>query len=100
MDPKKLNKIIHERVRLGVMSTLSVRGKLTFSELKSILKVTDGNLSVHTAILEKNGLISIFKDFDGKKPRTTFEITRKGKKQFMLYVTEIEKMLTGAAETE
>jgi len=98
MEPKKLNKIIHERVRLGVMSALSVRGKLTFNELKALLKVTDGNLSVHTSILEKNGLIQVMKDFDGKKPRTTFEITQKGKEQFMVYVAEMEKLLAGATE--
>lgn len=100
MEPRKLDKIIHERVRLGIMSVLSVRGGLTFNELKVLLKVTDGNLSVHAAILEKNGLISIIKDFDGKKPRTTFKITKKGKEQFVLYVAEMEKMLSGTAEIE
>ena len=98
MEPKKLNKIIHERVRLGIMSVLSVRGKLTFNELKALLKVTDGNLSVHGAILEKNGLVKIVKDFDGKKPRTTFFITEKGKVQFISYVEEMEKMLSGYLE--
>ena len=100
MEPRKLDKIIHERVRLGIMSVLSVRGKLTFNELKVLLKVTDGNLSVHATILEKNGLISIIKDFDGKKPRTTFKITKKGKEQFVRYVAEMEKMLSGTAEIE
>ena len=100
MEPEKLNKIIHERVRLGVMSVLSVRGRFTFNELKALLKVTDGNLSVHAAILERNGLISIMKDFDGKRPRKTFEITNKGKEQFMLYVAEIEKMIAGTVETK
>ena len=100
MEPRKLDKIIHERVRLGIMSVLSVRGKLTFNELKALLKVTDGNLSVHAAILEKNGLISIIKDFEGKKPRTTFKITKKGKEQFVIYVAEMEKMLSGTAEIE
>ena len=63
MKPEKLNKIIHERVRLAVMSALAARGKLTFNELKKILDVTDGNLSVHTAVLEEHGLIKIKKDF-------------------------------------
>lgn len=95
MEPKKLNKIIHERVRLAVMSMLAGRGKLTFKEMKGLLKVTDGNLSVHTAILEKNELISIQKDFDGKKPRTTFMITEKGRKVFRDYVNELEKIIKG-----
>jgi DNA-binding transcriptional ArsR family regulator len=95
MEPKKLNKIIHERVRLAVMSALAGRGKLTFSEMKQLLDVTDGNLSVHTAILEKNGLIAITKDFDGKKPRTTFTMTQKGKRVFKEYVNELEKIIKG-----
>ena len=95
MEPKKLDKIIHERVRLGIMSALSARGRLTFSELKVLLKVTDGNLSVHGTILEKNGLIQVSKEFAGKKPRTTFQITPKGKEQFLAYVKEMEKILTG-----
>jgi DNA-binding transcriptional ArsR family regulator len=95
MEPRKLNKIIHERVRLAVMSALAGRGKLTFSEMKQLLDVTDGNLSVHTAILEKNGLISIMKDFDGKKPRTTFTMTQKGKRVFEEYVNELEKIIKG-----
>lgn len=95
MEPKKLNKIIHERVRLGIMSTLSVRGKLTFNELKDLLKVTDGNLSVHSAILEKHKLIAIKKDFVGKKPRTTFHITDEGRKKFVAYIAELDKMVGG-----
>ena len=59
-----------KRVRLAIMSALITRGKLTFPELKEMLDVTDGNLSVHASILEKHGLISIVKDFEGKKPRT------------------------------
>ena len=75
------------------MSALAARGKLTFPELKELLEVTDGNLSVHGGILEKHGLISIEKDFIGKKPRTTFIITKEGKKQFKNYIQSIEKML-------
>ena len=72
MKPERLPKLIHERVRLAIMSALAARGKLTFGELKDILDVTDGNLSVHAALLEEHGLIKVKKDFAGKKPRTTF----------------------------
>jgi len=93
MNPRELNKIIHEPVRLAIMSALVTREKLTFPELKELLKVTDGNLSVHASILEKDGLITVVKDFDGKKPRTTFSITDEGRIQFRQYVAELEQML-------
>lgn len=93
MKPDRLNNLIHERVRLAVMSALAARGKLTFSELKEILEVTDGNLSVHAAVLEQNGLIRVKKDFLAKKPRTTFSITEKGRREFRRYVAELEKIL-------
>ena len=93
MNPGDLNKIIHERVRLAIMSALATRGKLTFPELKEMLDVSDGNLSVHAAKLEEHGLIEVVKDFYGKKPRTTFSITEEGRKQFREYVAELERML-------
>ena len=93
MNPAELNKVIHERVRLAIMSALMTRGKLTFPELKEMLDLTDGNLSVHASILEKHGLISIVKDFEGKKPRTTFSITEEGRQQFREYIAELERML-------
>ena len=96
MNPNQLNKVIHERVRLAIMSALVTRKKLTFPELKDLLKVTDGNLSVHASILEKNGLIKVKKDFQGKKPRTTFLITSEGQKEFQQYIENLEQMLEQA----
>ncbi len=93
MKPERLNKVIHERVRLAVMSALAARGKLTFKELKDILDVTDGNLSVHTTILEENDLIKVKKDFVGRKPRTTFSITNRGRREFKKYIAEMESIL-------
>lgn len=93
MNPNQLNKIIHERVRLAIMSALITREKLTFPELKEMLQVTDGNLSVHASILEKHGLIRMEKDFNGKKPRTTFWITAEGRKQLHQYIKSLEQMI-------
>jgi DNA-binding MarR family transcriptional regulator len=93
MNPNELNKIIHERVRLAIMSALVTRDKLTFPELKEMLNVTDGNLSVHASMLEKHGLIRVTKDFYGKKPRTTFAITEEGRQQFRQYIADLEQML-------
>ena len=96
MYPNQLNKIIHERVRLAIMSVLVTREKLTFPELKEMLQVTDGNLSVHVSILEKHGLVRVVKDFNEKKPRTTFSVTAEGRKQFRQYITDLEQMLQQA----
>lgn len=93
MNPTDLNKIIHEPVRLGILSALMTRNTLTFPELKEMLQVTDGNLSVHASILEKHGLIRSAKDFYGKKPRTTFAITDDGRTQFRRYLEELEQLL-------
>jgi len=93
MRPERLSKVIHERVRLAIVSTLAARGKLSFAELKELLDVTDGNLSVHASILEKHGLIRIDKRFEGRKPRTTFALTPEGRREFKRYVEEIERIL-------
>lgn len=93
MNPTDLNKIIHERVRLAIMSALATREKLTFPELKEMLDLSDGNLSVHAAKLEEHGLIEVVKDFYAKKPRTTFRITEEGRQQFRHYLAELERML-------
>ena len=75
-DLLELDKVIHERVRLGIMASLSVSESLSFQELKRMFKVTDGNLSVHLRLLEKNGYITINKGFIGKKPQTTSTLTK------------------------
>ena len=93
MKPELLNKVIHERVRLAMMSTLVVRGSLTFTELKDLLELTDGNLSVHGNILEKHGLITINKEFIRRKPRTTFTVTARGRQEFKRYVDELVQMI-------
>lgn len=93
MDPGSLDKVIHERVRLAVMAALAARGSLSFTELRELLEVTDGNLSVHGAILERHGLVRIVKEFERRKPRTTFVITAKGRKRFEEHVARLEAML-------
>jgi DNA-binding transcriptional ArsR family regulator len=96
MRPERLSKVIHERVRLAMLSALAARGALTFGELKELLDVTDGNLSVHASLLEKHGLVRVKKEFSGRKPRTTFSLTREGRREFKLYVEELEKILRPA----
>lgn len=94
MIPDKLNKIIHERVRLAIMSALATRDSITFPELRELLGVTDGNLSIHATVLEQHGLIGSEKDFIGRKPRTTYRITPRGRRELMAYIAEMEEIVT------
>ena len=89
----RLNAIIHERARLGIMSCLAAQPALTFTELRAYLDMTDGNLSVHLRLLERAGYIGLDKEFVDRKPRTTVRITRKGKLAFEHYVEVLEEIV-------
>lgn len=88
-----LDKLIHERVRLGIMAALSVSESMTFQELKQTLKVTDGNLSVHLRLLETNDYISVEKSFIDRKPCSIYRLTEKGKTSFQEYIQQLEKLI-------
>ena len=89
----RLNAVIHERARLGIMSVLAARPALTFSELKALLDMSDGNLSVHLRILEKAGFVEIEKKFVERRPQTSVRISRKGKIAFEHYVQVLEEIV-------
>lgn len=89
----RLNAVIHERARLGIMSVLAARPALTFTELKSLLDLTDGNLSVHLRILEKAGYLEIEKKFVDRRPQTTVRVSRKGRIAFEHYVSVLEEIV-------
>lgn len=89
----RLNVVIHERGRLGIMSVLAAQPALSFSELKAYLDLTDGNLSVHLRILEEAGYVSIEKAFVDRKPRTTVRITKKGRAAFSHYVDVLQEIV-------
>ena len=88
-----LDDIIHQKVRLGVMSSLMATGEADFNFLKGALGVSDGNLSTHLTVLEENGYISVRKEFVGKKPRTTYTPTPAGEKAFEAYVAALEALV-------
>ena len=93
------NEIIHQTMRLKIMSALNaLRGgaKLEFQELKALLGATDGNLGTHLATLEGAGYIAIEKDFVGKKPRTRVAITRAGRRAFEQHVEYLRDVIVGA----
>lgn len=88
-----LNRLIHERTRLALVSALAVNDRLTFTELKKLLDTTDGNLSVHARKLEEAGYISCTKGFEGRVPRTEYTITREGKKVLKDYLSHMERII-------
>ncbi len=93
------NEIIHQSMRLKIMSALSALrpgAKLEFQELKALLGATDGNLGTHLATLESAGYITVEKDFVGKKPRTRATITRAGRRAFEQHVEYLRDVIAGA----
>jgi len=91
--PGKLDPLIHERVRLGVLVLLSVHGTLDFKSLKDSLNVTDGNLSQHLRKLEDAGYIKVKKSFVKRRPKTTYSLTPMGRKRLSEYLENLEKFL-------
>lgn len=90
---KHINKVFDHRVRLGIMSALMVNETVDFSTLKEILGVTDGNLASHIKGLEKVNYIKVEKQFIGKKPNTTYSITKLGKLEFQKHINALEKLI-------
>ena len=93
-----LDRLIHERIRLGIVSALAVNRSLTFNELKALLKTTDGNLSVHARKLEEGGYLSCTKSFDGRMPRTDYRMTAAGRRAFERYIDHMEALVQAMRE--
>ncbi len=92
----QLDQVIHERLRLGIVSTLAVNSSMSFGELKQTLNTTDGNLSVHARKLEDAGYIECRKSFQGRMPRTDYSLTPIGRKALEKYLEQMEKIIRGA----
>ena len=88
-----LDKIIHERIRLGIVSALAVNERLTFNELKQLLQTSDGNVSVHARKLEDAGYLACTKSFDGRVPRTDYKLTAAGRKALDRYLSHMEALI-------
>lgn len=89
----QLDKAFENRIRLGLMSILSVNDWVEFNELKKLLEVTDGNLASHISALEKKGFIEVRKKFVGKKPNTSFRASKEGKDAFANHIHALEQLL-------
>jgi len=88
-----LDRIIHERMRLGIISALAANDKLSFGELKKLLNTTDGNISVHARKLEDAGYVMMEKSFKGRVPLTEYAITKEGKKALERYLNHMEALI-------
>ncbi len=96
LPPAKLDRLIHEQIRLGIVSALATQPTLTFGELKRILSTTDGNLSVHARKLEEAQYIACEKVFDGKLPKTEFRLTSEGRAALSRYLDHMEALIRTA----
>lgn len=85
--------MIHERLRLAIVSALAGHDSLSFSELRAMLDASDGNLSVHARRLEEAGYVGVKKSFDGRIPRTEFRLTAAGRRALERYITHMESLI-------
>jgi DNA-binding transcriptional ArsR family regulator len=91
--PSELDRLIHERIRLGIVSALAVNESLSFNELKKLLKTTDGNLSVHARKLEEAEYIICAKYFEGRLPKTVYRLTITGQRALERYLNQMEALI-------
>jgi DNA-binding HxlR family transcriptional regulator len=96
--PADLDRLIHERIRLGIVSALAVNRSLTFNELKALLKTSDGNLSVHARKLEEADYIACTKSFDGRLPKTEYRLAAAGRRALERYLNHMEALIRATRE--
>ena len=97
--PDSLDNLIHHRLRLGIVSALAAAERLTFNEIKALLKTTDGNLSAHARKLEDAGYVTCAKSFDGRRPRTEYQLTAVGRRELARYLTHMEALVRATRDT-
>jgi DNA-binding MarR family transcriptional regulator len=93
-----LDRLIHERLRLGIVSALAVNESLSFSDLKKLMKTTDGNLSVHARKLEEAEYIACTKSFEGRMPKTQYRLTPAGRRALERYLDHMEALIRATRE--
>ena len=91
--PADFDRLIHERMRLGIVSALAVNDTLSFNELKRIMRTTDGNLSVHARKLEEAGYVNCTKSFEGRMPKTEYRLTAPGRQALARYLDHMEALI-------
>lgn len=94
----EVDRLIHERLRLAILSALAVNDTLTFNELKALIRATDGNLSVHARKLEQARYLTCLKSYQGRLPRTEFRITELGRRALLRYLDHMEALISAMRE--
>jgi DNA-binding MarR family transcriptional regulator len=98
-EDAQFDRLVYERVRLGIMSALAVNEQLTFNELKALFQVSDGNLSAHARKLEEAGYIGCSKSFEGRRPKSEYRLTPVGRKALHRYLEHIEAVIKATRRT-
>ncbi|HET7584573.1 MAG TPA: transcriptional regulator [Gemmatimonadaceae bacterium] len=98
-EPLELDSLIHNRMRLGIVSALAANDALTFNELKSLMRTTDGNLSVHARKLEEAKYVICSKSFEGRRPRTEYRLAAAGRRALQRYLAHMEALIERTRET-
>lgn len=98
VGPLDLDRLIHERMRLAIVSSLAVNESLSFNELKRLLDTTDGNLSVHARRLEEAGYVACTKSFEGRMPRTEYRLSNEGRRALERYLAHMEALIRRTRE--
>lgn len=98
-EPLELDRLIHERLRLGIISALAANESLSFNELKQLMNTTDGNLSIHTRKLEDAKYITCTKSFIGRRPNTQYKLTAAGRKALQRYLDHMEALIRATRDT-
>src|SRR5262245_53789884 len=98
-ESTSLDNLIHHRLRLGIVSALAAAERLTFNEIKALLQTTDGNLSVHARKLEDASYVTCIKGFDGRRPRTEYQLTARGRRELTRYLTHMEALIRATWDT-
>src|ERR1700760_2098026 len=94
-----LDRVIHEKARLGLLTSLMAHPKgLAFADLKQLCGLTDGNLSRHLQVLQEAGLVEVTKGYEGNRPHTTCRLTKSGRRRFLDYLTVLERLVRDAAQ--
>ena len=96
--PLALDRIIHERLRLGILSALAVNESMSFGDLKKLMQTTDGNLSVHARKLEEASYVTCTKSFEGRVPKTQYSITAAGRRALERYLDHMEALIRATRE--
>src|SRR5437660_12496581 len=97
-EASKFDRLVHERLRLGILSALTVNESLTFNELKKLLDTSDGNLSVHARKLEEAAYVACTKSFEGRVPRTDYRLTAAGRRALDRYLDHMEALIQAMRE--